>query len=111
MFPFFLFLSSAFAKNDVQNPKEALQVGYLINMMPILRTNPDFNSETSEDNSLITKQGIQLNIHGKWKGLQIKSSLQDVRIWGAEEVSFTFTRDNMVALHEGYVQLDEKIIG
>lgn len=105
MFSFLLFLSSAFAENDPQKSQQSLDFGYRINLIPMFKSNPDFNAETSQDNLLTIKQGVQFNIHGKWDGLQIKSSFQDVRLWGTES-SPVFTRDSYVALHEGYAQID-----
>ena len=65
MFPFFLFLSLGQAEEQPNKSHESFTLGYQINLLPMMKHNPDFNSETTEDTTWFTKQGVRLNATGK----------------------------------------------
>ena len=72
-------------------------------LIPLFRSNPDFNSETN-DSTWFTQQNIRLVAKGEWKGILVKGSFQDARLWGQESSPVT-SSSLRTSLHEGYVQM------
>ncbi len=101
MFFLMLLLSIAFAKET-----SPVSVGYRVNARPVIVHNPDFDSQTN-DNTWFYLQNVRLITTGKWDGVKIRASVQDSRIWG-EESSSILSQDSLIALHEGYFQLNTK---
>ena len=71
--------------------------------IPLFRSNPDFDSKT-DDSTWFTQQNIRLVAKGEWKGILVKGSFQDARLWGQESSPVTSSSLN-TSLHEGYVQM------
>ena len=72
-------------------------------LIPLFRSNPDFNAQTN-DSTWFTQQNIRLVAKGEWKGILVKGSFQDARLWG-EESSPVTSSSLRTSLHEGYIQM------
>ncbi|MEC7986631.1 MAG: alginate export family protein [Myxococcota bacterium] len=83
-----------------------VQFKYHIRMLPLLRINPDFDSQT-DDSTWQTMQNIRLMATGTWPGLVLYASFQDARSWGLEN-SPVVSSDGITGLHEGYAQIGSR---